>query len=599
MKKIIIPIFLGLALTAVSCSSRLDIPQKGVVPYENFYASDADCEMALANMYADFIENVAGTEGIDNPEQVILNYSADDILSAGGNPNDHDGFRVFDEFRYDYSNGTLKSCYQRYYYSIYHANLVISNFTNENRNQTEPKFTSEFTKQAVAEARVMRAYLHLMTALIWNCPPMMTRVIDGDEAATNAESQEQILNWVVEQCETAIASGKLPKRTSKTDKDNTARMNWGFAHYVAGKAAMFLGDKAKAREHLGAIIESGLYDLVPSEEYWTNFHIAGDGSCEKLFEPNFLEDPNFTNNAWGSGSPIRRGRWMVANVFCWRTDALASSPKVHQGISGWNGGAIQQDFAEKFLAHDGNGPRRLACFLTEDEWLYEMDWAGSKVNDGTLAEKKADPARGITSANGVYSHGKFFEWKHMVFVNPPKILTGDKTYPSDNVSGLGPASNQKNFNVSRYAEVLLLYAEACIGSSDAEKGKAALNAIQTRAQVPTTDLTFENVMEEKQYEMWFENCRFLDLVRWQKEGKVDMDKIMNDPKLHEHVPTVFDEFFTEGKPGYQKEHKLFTTEAPAIYSPFIKGRHEYLPFPLDFQNANPNLHDVLGWQSVK
>ena len=217
MKKIIIPILLGFALVAVSCNKMLDIPQKGVVSYDDFYASDADCEAALADMYANYLQNVAGTEGIDNPEQVILNYSADDIYAAGGNADDHDGFRVFCEFRYDDSYGTLKSAYQRYYYSIYHANLVISNFSTENRNEEAPKWESAFTKQAVAEARVMRAYLHMMTALMWNCPPIMDRVYDSDELPTNAESQKQVLDWVISECEKAIASGSLPDRNGTSD----------------------------------------------------------------------------------------------------------------------------------------------------------------------------------------------------------------------------------------------------------------------------------------------------------------------------------------------------------------------------------------------
>ena len=108
-------------------------------------------------------------------------------------------------------------------------------------------------------------------------------------------------------------------------------------------------------------------------------------------------------------------------------------------------------------------------------------------------------------------------------------------------------------------------------------------------------LTFENVMEEKQYEMWFESCRFHDLVRWSKQGKVDLNKIFNESPLHKNVPTVYDEFFVEGKPGYKKEHKLYTEPAEIQYNNFEVGKHEYFPFPLDVINANPNLHDVNGW----
>ena len=601
MKKILIPILLGFALTAVSCQKMLEIPQKGVVSYSDFYASDADCEAALADMYANYLQNVAGTEGIDNPEQVLLNYSADDILAAGGHIDDHDGFRVFCEFRYDDSNGTMKSAYQRYYYSIYHANLVISNFTDENRNGDAPKWESAFTKQAVAEARVMRAYLHMMLALIWNCPPIMDRLYDADELPVNAESQSQVLEWVISECEKAIASGALPDRNGIGDKDNTARMNVGFARFIAGKAAMFNNDPATARKYLGDLINSGDYQLVAPEDYWTLFHVPGDGASEKIFEPNFLEDPNFTNNPWGSGAPIQRGRWMVANVFCWRTDALGGAgPHVHAGFQGWNGGAITVPFAEKFLAHDGDSPRRRACFLTGDEWLYEMEWesdynAGQPVNM-TLEEKKKDPNRGIAGANGVFSHGPYFEWKHMVYVNPPAILTGGKPYAADNVSGLGPASNQKNFNVARYAEALLLYAEACIGSADEAKGLAALQAVQERSGSGkiSSSLTFDAVMEEKQYEMWFESCRFLDLVRWSKQGKVNLDQIFNKSGLHQNAVTVYDAFHTKGEP----EHRLYTEKCVLKFNDFAVGKNEYFPFPRDYKAANPNLHDVLGWASA-
>lgn len=589
MKKIIIPTLCVFALGLVSCEDKLDIPQKGVVTNETFYVSDADAEAALTDMYANFVANVAGSEGIDNPEQVIINYAADDILSAGGHKADHDGFRVFDEFTYNETNGTLKACYDRYLGAVYHANLVISNLSNENRAGAEPKYTSAYTKQCVEEARVMRAYLHMMLAILWNRPAILDRLLEPDEMPIQAESQEQVLNWVVSECDKAINSGSLPKRNGTSDKNATARMTVGFAQFVAGKAAMFANDPATARKYLSALINSGDYKLVDSDEYWTNFHVAGDGNCEKIFEPNFIYDNTspFWDNVW-------RSRWMVADVFCWRTDALASMPNVCPA-AGWNGGAIQEDFAKKFVEHDGNSPRRRACFLTEDEWLYEMEWNSDK-NDAPLAEKETDPNRGISASTGIYSHGPYFEWKHMAYAKAPKILTGGKEYPGDNVSEImGGASSQKNFNVARYAEALLLYAEACIGADEAN-GLKALNEVQTRSGSGkiSTSLTFENVMEEKQYEMWFENCRFPDLVRWGKQGKVNLDQIFNKNYggIHKHVPIVYDEFFTKGA----AKHKLYTEYVVADHNDF-SDKYMYLPFPLDRRLAN-HFKNVLGWEGL-
>ena len=589
MKKIIIPAVLAFAFGIVSCESNLDIDQKGVVSTDNYYATDADAESALADMYASFVQNVAGSEGIDNPEQVIINYSADDILAAGGNKEDHIGFRVFDEFRYNETNGTLKACYDRYLGAVYHANLVISNLSNENRAGAEPKYTSAYTKQCVEEARVMRAYLHMMLAILWNRPAIIDRLLQPNELPVQAESQEQVFKWVISECDKAINSGSLPKRNGTGDKNATARMSVGFAQFVAGKAAMFANDPATARKYLGDLINSGNYKLVDTDEYWTNFHVAGDGNCEKIFEPNFIYDntASFWDNVW-------RSRWMVADVFCWRTDALASMPWPCPA-AGWNGGAIQEDFAKKFLAHDGNSARRRACFLTEDEFLYEMEWNSDK-NDASTAEKESDPNRGIKASSGVYSHGPYFEWKHMAYAKVPKILSGGKDYPNDNVSEImGGASNQKNFNVARYAEALLLYAEACIGADEAS-GLKALNEVQARSGSGkiSTSLTFEDVMEEKQYEMWFENCRFPDLVRWAKQGKVNLDQIFNKNYggIHKHVPTVYDEFFTKGA----AKHKLYTDYSAADHNDFT-DKYMYLPFPLDCRLAN-HFKNVLGWESL-
>ena len=595
MKKYFIPISIALVFGAVSCQDKLDIPQKGVIATEDFYASDADAEAALVDMYANFTDQVAGTEGIDNPQQVILNYSADDILAAGKDFTDHDAFRIFDEFQYDAASGTLNSCYQRYYFSIYHANLIISNFTNENRKGEEPKYHSAATEKAVAEARVMRAYLHMMAALIWNQPPVMDRIYEGDELPpVNDKTLDEILQWVIDECQKAISSGYLPKRNGTSDKNSTAIMTVGFAQFVAGKAAVFKNDMATARKYLGELIESGDYALVDGKDFWTNFHVQGDGNAEKIFEPNFIDDPAFCSNRWIKG--IMRDRWMVANVFNWRTKSLKSVPK-QCNSDGWGGGAIQEKFAEKFYQHDGDSYRRKATFLTEEEFLYEMEW-NSELNGKSREEMKSDPNRGL-AVGGLFARGKFFEWKMMAYVKAPKILTGGEDLRGDkDASGLGDNSNEKNFLVARYAEALLLYAEACIGSGDEAKGLAALNAIQERSGSGkiSSKLTFEDVMEEKQYELWFESCRFNDLVRWSKLGKVDLNAIFNTSGIHKNVPTVHDEYSESDKPGFGKEHKLYVTYSSVPgNSDFVVGKHEYLPFPRDVMTTNTNLHNVLGW----
>ena len=184
----------------------------------------------------------------------------------------------------------------------------------------------------------------------------------------------------------------------------------------------------------------------------------------------------------------------------------------------------------------------------------------------------------------------------MAYAKVPKILAGDKEYPADNVSAImGGASTHKNFNCARLAEAMLLYAEACIGSGDAAKGLAALNKVQQRSGSGkiSSELTFEAVMEEKQYEMWFENCRFPDIVRWINTGKLNLnDVIATYHNIHENIPTVYDKFYTQGSP----KHELYVGYSKADYQEF-DAKHMYLPFPRDARTAN-HFQNVLGWASL-
>ena len=105
MKKILIPFAIVCGLILAGCSQdRLDIPQKGVISEDEFYDSDEDAQALLTNMYTSLLgpNAIAGTSGIYNPQLMILNYSADDILAGGSNVDDHLDFRVFDEKVYKY-----------------------------------------------------------------------------------------------------------------------------------------------------------------------------------------------------------------------------------------------------------------------------------------------------------------------------------------------------------------------------------------------------------------------------------------------------------------------------------------------------------------
>ena len=563
MKKILFSVaLLSAGMMLSSCNDKLDVEQKATSSTGNFYKTDADAESAVTAMYG-------GTEGIWNAYIMGLNYTADDVFSAGGDINDHADFRVLDEFRYDTSSGPISTLYNHIYKAIYSANLVINYFDGDLAD-------TPMKKQAVAEAKVMRAWAHMLAAQVYYRPPLVDHLITT-EKPTNAESQKAIFDFCVKDCEEAI--NNLPDRKGQTDKEGAWRVTKGFAQFVGGKAALFAGDNAKAASLLKPLVESSNYALVPGNRFRDLFHIEGDGCEEKIFEFNYTTNTSL-GGVWGGS--IQRGRWMVANVLNWRGDDIQGGGKNPQICStgGWGGGAINQDFAHKMLANDGDSYRRKATFLTSDEFFYDETLCGwrSDATCTTRAQKEFDPERGITKSAGSFSRSDVMEVKMMC-------------NPKDVDLSVGDNCNNTNLCIARLGEAYLLYAEACLATGNNAEAKKYINLIQQRAGSKTIsdNVDMQVLMDEKQYELWFEGCRWFDIVRW-GIAKECYDKVLDN------IPLQWDEYFQSGG---TKPHKLvYKVHHPwadaGVKLEFVKNKNEYWPIPQTVVEVNDQMHQVWG-----
>jgi hypothetical protein len=83
------------------------------------------------------------------------------------------------------------------------------------------------------------------------------------------------------------------------------------------------------------------------------------------------------------------------------------------------------------------------------------------------------------------------------------------------------ACQSGNLRVMRYAEVLLLAAEAHLNGGDAGKAANYVNQIRTRAKLSTlSSVTMDDVKMEKRLELCDEGCRYQDLIRWGEAASV-------------------------------------------------------------------------------
>ena len=562
-----------------SCSEDLlEIEQKATSSTENFYKTDADAKSAVTAMYATYAEEISGNEGIWNAYIMGLNYASDDVFPAGGDIADHSGFRECGEFRYDTSFGPVSALYNHIYKSIYSANLVINYFGGD-------KADSQVKKEAVAQARVMRAWAHMLAAQVYYQPPIVDHLI-VDDKPTNAESQKAIFDFCIKECEEAMSD--IPERNGQSDQEGAWYATKGFAQFVAGKSALFAGDNAKAASLLKPLVESSNYALVPGDRFRDLFHVEGDGCEEKIFEINFSANSAASTGAgWAYGN--KRGRWMVANVLNWRGDDIVGGGMNPQicAVGGWGGGSINHEFAHKMLANDGDSYRRKATFLTSDEFFYDATlcpWKSDVEAGGALstrAEKEFDPNRGIKKDAGSFSRSDVMEVKMMMHPNDcdPNKVAGDNC-------------NNTNLCLARLGEAYLLYAEACLASGNTAEALKYVNKIQQRAGSKTisSSVDLQTIQDEKQYELWFEGCRWFDIVRW-GIAKQCWDKVLDN------VPYQYDEYWTSGG---TKPHKLvYEVRHPYkeanITLSFTEGKNEYWPIPQTVIEVNDQMHQVRGW----
>ena len=624
MKKIIFSMLAlvagGTALT--SCEDQLDIEQKGVIAIDDFYKTDADVEKALAVAYENFQFNTVGLAGeyIYTPAKVMANHPGDDVSYGGEYYGDHEFGGAVNEFRYLTDTRAWTRHYNGLYYSIFKDNLVIENFQD---------LSTPMRKQAVAEARVLRAYNFFLLANYWGTPPFVDHTLTASEAGINSDldereeapkTQQDYYKWVASECLAVI--GDLPERKSTDDKDGAYRCTKGFAYALAGKALMFAEDFAGAKDALKKVIDSGKYALVPGDQFMDQFHIQGDGSPEKVFEINTRYNPNAGEGASGSGFGWQQhSTWMECQSFQIRSDKFKKPPlQAYTGnVQGWGSIGIPEWYGQAFVENDGRDSKRLRATMVHiDDLIYgetgieSIDTYYCKLAEMTHDEKVKNDKIGIKPGRkGHYCQSFWIPIKHVV-------RAGDA---EEEGGSYGSTHRLNNVLVMRYAEVLLNYAECCLRTGDAASAKTYVNMIQERAGSKTISSTVDLVTlkKEKSFELWFEGCRYQDLMRWSKIDNDSYtqecmdhlkkqgthvpnlcDKLSEKPEEIELTPGVFadpkDVTWENGSEANSRFFLIYTHDAlNAHYEVGWQEKHRLFPYPQDVMDNNPALRQNPGW----
>ncbi|MDL2305727.1 RagB/SusD family nutrient uptake outer membrane protein [Bacteroides sp. OttesenSCG-928-D19] len=521
MKAINIYILL-LALLSVftaGCEDRLDIAKHGNMgSQEDFYKTDEDALQALASLYTTWGGNYFNWF-------FTKNLLADDVWCGGGSRGDNSDMEKLNEYTFDTDHGMIEGMYSGMYGIIYKANLII--------DLLEPD--TEVKKRAVAEAKFFRAWAHFELVTLFGTAPIVDHLLTPGEYRLGNGTPEAIWAFVESDLTDAINSGALPSKANANDAETGIRVTKEVANAMLGKAYLFQGKYSEAAAALDKVIESGKYALYTGE-YDMLLHVAANGSCESMLE---VQKRNDSEQAWTQMT-------MTFIMQGWRSEKLNMNSNASAYIASGTYGFMnpRKDLYDAFVAMEGANGYRLKGSIRTAEQMSDF---------------------GISIQTGAYlaGHEGFFMWKN-------RALKEDCVYDASYFQAL----QYINLRVMRYAEVLLLAAEAHVQSGNSGKALNYINQIRTRAKLSNlASVTLDDVKKEKRLELCLENVRFQDLVRWG-----DAERVMaNQGK---EIP-VYSAAGVEVK---------YTNETYGF-----KSKHKLLPIPLKEIELNPNMKQHEEW----
>jgi len=526
--------FLGLLfgiLLLNGCEDRLDLEKQGATTFESFFITDEDAEEAIAAVYLRWRE-------LYPTDWYVKNLLSDDAICGGGARGDNASMEQLNEYRFSPANTLVSGLFSGLYTIIYRSNLVINRFNDD----------SEIKKRIVAEAKTARAWAYFNLVTLWGPVPLVTTELAPSEYQQPNGNIDEIWIQIEKDLNEAINSEALPEKSGPVDKSIGARFSKQAAMAFLGKALLFQGKNEEAANILKQIITSEKYLLV--DDYENVLRAKYDFGPENIFEMNALNDEV---NPWSQGSTFG-----LPNMLGWRGDKL-SMWGVYAGFhdlsaTGWGFFNPSKEVYEAFVEIEGMHGFRLNSTMIMYEDVMEIGAPSAPIT--------------INPGTSLYGHEGYFSWKN-------RLLS------SEAIAGAWGYSHHNNFRVMRYAEIVLMAAEACLLSDDPVNALIFINMIRERAQLPNlSSVTLDDIKKEKRLELWLESTRFQDLVRWGEAATVLANRGQKIP--------IFSGLNTDGTyiVSYPYNNTAFG---------FKSGKHELLPFPEHEMNVNKNLTQNPNW----
>ncbi|MRT93971.1 RagB/SusD family nutrient uptake outer membrane protein [Ancylomarina sp. 16SWW S1-10-2] len=501
---------IAVAFSTASCNedSFLNVEPKGKLSSDTYLETEAEVKTVVVGVYNSMQENYSS--GAWASVYFIKNLPADDCL-AGSTEGDQADYQYIDDFAIQTTNAKLEGIWTNFYKAISSANTVI--------NLVEP--STDGRKALIAEAKALRAYNYLELVTLFGGVPLMTvNPVDPSEYHLPRAGADEVYAQIEKDFSEAIVDLPLKSEYSSADK---YRFSKGTAQAYYGKALLYQKKYAEAAIQLAAVISSSEYDLEPNfADVWTQGTEFGQ---ESLFEMSYTSQELYD---WGSFPWDGTNESNIeAQLQGPRGDIFDVSGSSLNIVNGWGFNAPSAKIAQAFI-DAGDTERKNATLISADDFF---------ATGGKYAEKYNGDA---------HDYEGFMRLKYA-------------TKAAETAAA--PATAELNYTINwrlmRYADVLLMAAEAYHFSDQPGLALIELNKVRERAGLSDlTEVVFEAIVTERQLELAFEGSRYWDLVRWGLASQ-ELGSLGYQTGKHELFPIPQNEIIannaiaeTDQNPGY-------------------------------------------------
>ena len=351
------------------------------------------------------------------------------------------------------------------YNGIRRCNIFMENIDRVQMNEQERSVL-------IGEVEFLRAYYHATLLKFYGGIPILTKHLDLNEPIPARNTEEEVYDFIVKECDKAIA--KLPLKAAEV-----GRATKGAALALKAHIAYLNHKYDVAAKAAKEIIDLGVYSLYP--DYAGLFAKANENNCEVIFDHQFMDngvDP-FNTGSWIDQffAPVDFGGW----------EALSPSQDLVDAYECTDGKSIAESaLYDENKPFENRDPRLAASIL----------WHGSKF--GPITFDASNMGDGNHTRTG-YTMRKCI----------------DETNYGCNYWGA------LNYILFRYAETLLVYAESIneLNGPTAEVYDA-VNQVRARVNLPglaeglSKDQMREAIRHERRVEFPFEGIHLFETRSW-------------------------------------------------------------------------------------